>query len=87
VNELGRHKKGLCIDRIEIDDKGKMKVITEDGSELKVTRQERAVLAYYRHPNYEDEIRHAMSNQNIIGDDFRVFSNGKYVYHHHQLAE
>lgn len=80
---MGRHKKGLAIDIIMIDGNGKMQVITEDGSELKVTRQERAILANYKSNDYEEEIKHIFNNPYIIGDEFRVVSNGKYVYGKH----
>jgi hypothetical protein len=77
---LGRHTKGLVIERIEIDEKGKLKVITEDGTELKTTRQERAILAHYKAQDYEDEIKHIFNNPHILSEEFRVISNGKYVY-------
>lgn len=80
---MGRHKKGLAIDIIMIDGNGKIQVITEDGSELKVTRQERAILANYKSNDYEEEIKHIFNNPYIIGDEFRVVSNGKYVYGKH----
>ena len=80
---MGRHKKGLAIDIVMIDKNGKMQVITEDGNDMKVTRQERAVLANYKAEDYEEEIKHIFNNPHIIGEEFRVVSNGKYVYGKH----
>ena len=80
---MGRHKKGLAIDIIMIDGNGKMQVITEDGAEMKVTRQERSVLANYKADDYEEEIKHIFNNKNIIGEEFRVVASGKYVYGKH----
>lgn len=77
---MARHKKGLAIDIVQIDKDGKMKVFVEEGTELKVTRQERSILANYEAPDYEDEVRHIFNNPNIIGEEFRVVVNGKYVY-------
>ena len=80
---MGRHKKGLAIDIIMIDKLGKMQVITEDGTEMKTTRQERAILGNYKSETYEEDIKRLFNNPNIIGEEFRVVYNGKYVYGQH----
>lgn len=75
------NRKGIKIDIIYIDKKnGHMQVITEAGDELKATRQERSVLANYKSPTYEEDIRHFFNNPNILGKDFRVVCGETYVY-------
>lgn len=82
------NRKGVKIDIIYLDGtsgNGKMQVITEDGSEMKVTRQERSVLANYKSSTYEEEICRFFHNPYILGKDFRVVYQGDYVYGNHKL--
>ena len=83
VIKLGRHKKGLAIDIVQIDDNGRMTITLDSGEDFKCTRQERAVLVNYKSPTYEDDIRHIFNNPNIVGEEFRVVSGGRYVYGKH----
>lgn len=73
--------KGMKIDIIYIDGKsGKMKVVNDNGEEMRTTRQQRSVLANYKSPGYEEEIKTMYSNPNILTEEFRVVVDDKYVY-------
>ena len=82
------NRKGIKIDIIYLDGtsgNGKMEVITEDGTVMKVTRQERSVLANYKSSTYEEDIKAFFHNPYILGDEFRVVCQGNYVYGNHKM--
>ncbi|MBR1988452.1 MAG: hypothetical protein IKA36_05385 [Clostridia bacterium] len=69
-------KKGKQLAVVEIS-KCVVTAKTTDGSNVKLSRNERNVLSRYREPDYVEIIKKTFGNPNVLSDDFTVIKNGE----------
>ena len=74
-------KKGEQIVRVETNN-GRMTVTGTNGSNIKLSRTERNILADYKNPNYVEDIIKVFGNSDVLADGFTFVKNGviKFTY-------
>ena len=61
---------------------GRMTVTGVNGSNIKLSRTERNILADYKNPNYVEDIIKVFGNSDVLADGFTFVKNGviKFTY-------
>ena len=70
--------KGIRISSIKIE-KGIVRIFSEEGDELKVTRAQRNEIADHQSPDFISRVSKAFNNDKILADKFTYEVNGKTV--------
>ena len=74
-------RKGEKLIKVETMD-GRMTVTGVNGSNIKLSRKERNILADYKNPNYVEDIIKVFGNSDVLADGFTFVKNGviKFTY-------
>ena len=74
-------RKGEKLIKVETMD-GRMTVTGVNGSNIKLSRTERNILADYKNPNYVEDIIKVFGNSDVLADGFTFVKNGviKFTY-------
>ena len=74
-------RKGEKLIKVETMD-GRMTVTGVNGSNIKLSRTERNILADYKNPNYVKDIIKVFGNSDVLADGFTFVKNGviKFTY-------
>ena len=68
-------RKGEKFIKVETMD-GRMTVTGVNGSNIKLSRTERNILADYKNPNYVEDIIIVFGNSDVLADGFTFVKNG-----------
>ena len=74
-------RKGEKLIKVETMD-GRMTVTGVNGSNIKLSRTERNILADYKNPNYVEDIIKVFGNSDVLADGFTFVKSGviKFTY-------
>lgn len=74
-------RKGEKLIKVETMD-GRMTVTGVNGSNIKLSRTERNILADYKNPNYVEDIIKVFGNSDVLANGFTFVKNGviKFTY-------